>query len=528
MGGKTSLRGRSDQEPHEVEGPEIDGPEPRGLEPQPEDGLNFYIDAPIGLCYLDLDLRYVQINTWLATVNGLAVSDHIGRTIAEVLPDVARGIEKQLRRVITTGEPMEGGTVEAETPATPGIVRTFQHSFHPVRSPDGTVVGVSCTVQDVADREATKEVLQWYRSMVTASRDPMVFVDPTYTYRAVNQAYCDEQQRTPEEILGHTVAEVFGQKTFEAKLKPHLDRCLLGKQVSFDFWWTSPRRGRRHVEARYDPFYEADGSVSGVAVNVRDTTDRKHIEEKHARSVAELEAANKELELFSASLAHDLRNPLLIVTNFSAHLEEELGDSLDAQLKDDLGRIQGAGRHMMHILEDLRDLADVSRGEINREEVDLSWVARGIMDDLRALVPDREVTLEAEPEIMAVGDKTLIRILLSNLLQNAWKYTGPRDDARIELGVEEHETDGRIYYVRDNGIGFEKADSERIFRAFERLHTKGEFPGSGLGLATVERIVRRHGGRVWAEGTPGKGAVFRFTLAPASTDRRRKGRRQDA
>ena len=355
-----------------------------------------------------------------------------------------------------------------------------------------------------------------------------MFVDPTYRYLAVNQAYCDEQQRTPEEILGHTVAEVFGKETFEGTMKPHLDRCLQGEHVSFDFWWTSPSRGRRHVEARYDPFFEADGSVSGVAVNVRDTTDRKKIEEQHERSLAALEAANEELELFSASLAHDLRNPLLIVTNFSAHLEEELGDSLDEQLKDDLQRIRGAGRHMMYILKDLRDLADVSRGEIHREEVDLSPLARGIMDDLRALAPDRDVALEAEPEIMAVGDKTLIRILLSNLLQNAWKYTGPSHDARIELGVEEHETEGLIYYVRDNGIGFEKADCEKIFRAFERLHTKGEFPGSGLGLATVERIVRRHGGRVWAEGTPGKGAVFRFTLAPASTDRRRKRRHQDA
>jgi PAS domain S-box-containing protein len=500
---------------------------PEVLELQADDASNVYRDAPIGLCYLDLELRYVQINEWLAAVNGLTISEHLGRTIGEVLPDVARGVEKQLRRVIASGEAIEGGTVQAETPAHPGVVRTFEHNFYPVRSPDGTVVGVSCTVQDVAERESVKEAFRWYRSMATASRDLMVFVDPTYRYRAVNQAYCDEQRRTPEEILGHTVADVFGKETFEGTLKPHLDRCLKGEHVSFDFWWTSPSRGRRHVEARYDPFFEADGSVSGVAVNVRDTTDRKEIEEQHERSLAALEAANKELELFSASLAHDLRNPLLIVTNFSAHLEEELGDSLDEQLKDDLQRIRGAGRQMMHILEDLRDLADVSRGELTREEVDLSSLAREIVDDLSALAPDREVTLEAEPGITAVGDKTLLRILLSNLLQNAWKYTRPSDDARIELGVEEHESDGPIYYVRDNGIGFEPASREIIFRAFERLHTQGEFPGSGLGLATVERIVRRHGGRVWAEGAPGKGAIFRFTLTPPATDRRGDGRRRD-
>jgi PAS domain S-box-containing protein len=387
----------------------------------------------------------------------------------------------------------------------------------------------------------------------------MAFVDPTYTYRAANQAYCDEHRRTLEEIVGHTVTEVFGKETFEGALKPHLDRCLKGEHVSFGFWWTSPSRGRRHVEARYDPSYEADGSLSGVAVNVRDTTERKRIEEEHERSLAELETANRELELFSASLAHDLRNPLLIVTNFSANLEEELGDSLEEPLRDDLRRIRGAGQHMMHILEDLRDLADVSRGEINREDVDLSSLAQEIMDDMRAVIPDHDVTFEAEPGIIAVGDKTLIRILLSNLLQNAWKYTRPCDDPRIELGVEEHEsikahrslgkrgsmeerrsiaehesitehgTDGPIYYVRDNGIGFENADGEVIFRAFERLHTKREFPGSGLGLATVERIIRRHGGRVWAEGTPGKGATFRFTFAaPSGDDRRHEQGSRDA
>ena len=512
---RSPVRGKSAQHAQRVS-----VPEPESLEPQPESALNMYLDAPIGLCSLDLDLRYIQINEWLAAVNGLAVSEHLGRTIGEVLPDVARSVEKQLRCVIKTGEPIEG-TVEAETPAHPGIVRTFQHNFYPVRSHDGTVVGVSCAVQDVTERVAAKEALQWYQSMATASRDLMVFVDSTYTYRAVNQAYCDEHQRTREEILGHTVADVFGEDTFEASLKPYLDRCLSGEPVSFGLWWTSPRQGRRHVDARYDPFIESDGSVSGVAVNVRDTTDGRRTEEQHERSVAALEAANLELELFSASLAHDLRNPLLIVTNFSAHLAEELGDSLDHQLKDDLERIRSAGRHMMYTLEDLRDLADVTRGEISREEVDLSSLGREIVNDLSVLAPDRDVRFDVEPGITAVGDKTLLRILLTNLLQNAWKYTKLKDGPRIELGVDEDGSDGPTYHVRDNGIGFDNANREIIFQAFERLHTRQEFPGSGLGLATVDRIVRRHGGRVWAEGTLGEGAVFRFTLGPPSPDRRR-------
>ena len=386
---------------------------------------------------------------------------------------------------------------------------------------------LQANVVEKSELAETVRALQWYRSMATASSDLMVLVDPTYTCRAVNQAYCDEHQRTQEEILGHTITDVLGKEMFEATLKLPLDRCLKGEHVSFDFWWTSPSRGRRHVEARYDPFYEADGSVSGVAVNLRDTTDRKRSEEEQERSVAALEAANVELELFSASLAHDLRNPLLIVTNFSAHLAEELDDSLDHQLKDDLERIRAAGRHMMYTLEDLRDLADVTRGEITRQEVDLSSLGGEIINDLSALAPDRDVRLEVEPGIIAVGDKTLLRILLTNLLQNAWKYTEPRilrHDPRIELGVDVDGSDGPTYYVRDNGIGFDNAHQDVIFQAFERLHTRQEFPGSGLGLATVERIVRRHGGQVWAEGTLGEGAVFCFTLGPLSTDRRRVAR----
>ena len=250
---------------------------------------------------------------------------------------------------------------------------------------------------------------------------------------------------------------------------------------------------------------------------MRDITQRKQAEEQLEHSVAALEVANRELEAFSNSLAHDLRSPLLIVTNFSHQLHESLGDCLREQDAGDLQRILDAGRHMVHIVDDLRDLADVNRAEIDRVEVDLSTMGQDIIDDLSALIPDRDVAFEAEAGIKALGDKTLLRILLTNLLQNAWKYTGHTEDARIELGIAEDEEDVSVYHVRDNGIGFDNADNEVIFQAFERLHTRSEFAGSGLGLATVERIVRRHGGRVWGEGIPGEGAVFRFTLGSSST-----------
>ena len=261
-----------------------------------------------------------------------------------------------------------------------------------------------------------------------------------------------------------------------------------------------------------------DRAITVSRARFQDLVQLRKQRSKLEEIVTRLEMANQELELFGDALAHDLRNPLLIVTNFTDQLRETLGDSLGEQEAEDLQRIRGAGRHMLHIINDLRDLTDVNRAEISRTEVDLSALGQDIIDDLRALVPDRDVRFEVEPGIKAVGDRTGLTILLTNLLQNAWKYTGPIEDAHIELGVAEDEGDVPTYYVRDNGIGFDNDDNEVIFQAFERLHTRMEFTGSGLGLTTVERIVRRHGGRVWGEGMPGKGAVFLFTLESPSTD----------
>jgi light-regulated signal transduction histidine kinase (bacteriophytochrome) len=318
-------------------------------------------------------------------------------------------VEEKLRQVIATGEPTEVETMEAPTSTRPGIRRTFQHNLFPVRSPDGTVVGVSCAVRDV----------------------------------------------------------------------------------------TQP---------------------AAAAADAHDPHHRRQLEDQLAQSEAALDAAHRELEAFSVALTHDLRSPLLIVTNFTHRLRQTLSDSLGEQDAADLERIAAAGRHMVHIMDDLRDLGDVNRVEIRREEVDLSRIGQEIIDDLRARFPKRAVVFEAKAGIEAFADRRLSEILLTNLLQNAWKYTGPRADAWIELGVVQDEYDVPIYHVRDNGIGFDNAEGEEIFEVFQRLHSHSEFTGTGLGLATVERIVRRHGGGVWADGTLGEGAVFRFTLGSSATE----------
>jgi signal transduction histidine kinase len=229
----------------------------------------------------------------------------------------------------------------------------------------------------------------------------------------------------------------------------------------------------------------------------------------------ELEGANRELEAFSYSVSHDLRAPLRTIDGFSQILQEDYEDVLDDEGLDFLGRVRAASAHMAALIDDLLDLSRVSRRPLRREPVDLTRLATEIVEDLRAAQPDRKVEFVAGEGIKAYGDVSLLKVALENLLGNAWKFTERKEEARIEFGVDRRPRPGflaPVYFVRDNGAGFDQAYSDKLFGAFQRLHGQDEFEGTGIGLATVARIIHRHGGRVWAEGEVGKGATFYFAL----------------
>lgn len=229
---------------------------------------------------------------------------------------------------------------------------------------------------------------------------------------------------------------------------------------------------------------------------------------------AELLAANKELEAFSYSVSHDLRAPLRGIDGFSLALLEDYADKLDARGKDYLYRVRAGSQRMGVLIDDLLNLARVTRTEIRVESTDLSALARLIVSDLQKAQPERRVELGIEKGVEALVDAHLMRIVLENLLGNAWKFTSKRESPCIEFGRARR--DGRIvYYVRDNGAGFDPAYAGRLFGAFQRLHDKSDFPGTGVGLATVQRIIHRHGGKIWAESAVGRGATFYFTLQEA-------------
>jgi signal transduction histidine kinase len=226
----------------------------------------------------------------------------------------------------------------------------------------------------------------------------------------------------------------------------------------------------------------------------------------------ELEGANRELEAFSYSVSHDLRAPLRTIDGFSRLLLEDYADRLDEEGEDYLGRVRGASKHMDTLIEDLLDLSRVSRGPLRREVIDLSAMARDIVEKLERAQPERRVKFVAQEGVVAFGDANLLAVALENLLGNAWKFTSKKDEATIEFGAVPHGGGGVAYYVRDDGAGFDPRYADKLFGAFQRLHGSEEFEGTGIGLATVARIVHRHGGRVWAESEVGEGATFCFTL----------------
>ncbi len=230
---------------------------------------------------------------------------------------------------------------------------------------------------------------------------------------------------------------------------------------------------------------------------------------RHAKNAADV--ANRELEAFSYSVAHDLRSPLRSIDGFSQALLEDYGDKLDAEGKTHLGYVRESAQQMAQLIDDLLALSRVSRGELQRERTDLATIARIVMARLQKREPDRKIVLVVPTELVAVGDARLLGIVLENLLGNAWKFTSTQPTARIELG-HLFEAGRQVYFVRDDGAGFDMAYAEKLFGAFQRLHSVKEFEGTGIGLATVARIVHRHGGRVWAEGEVGRGATFYFTL----------------
>jgi PAS domain S-box-containing protein len=265
------------------------------------------------------------------------------------------------------------------------------------------------------------------------------------------------------------------------------------------------------VSVTISPIRDTAGGLVGASLAARDISDWKRAEAEVLRARESAEAANRELEAFSYSVAHDLRAPLRGIDGFSNVLLEDYGSALDAQGQHYLQRVREAAQRMGRLIDSLLALGHVSRVGIRTQRVDLSELARATAARLKEAQPERVVEFTIGEGLTEMGDSALLGAAIENLLSNAWKFTRNRPEARIEFGADEA-AGQTAYFVRDNGAGFDMAFASKLFGVFQRLHAPREFEGTGIGLATVQRIVRRHGGRVWAEGKVGQGACFHFTI----------------
>jgi len=285
----------------------------------------------------------------------------------------------------------------------------------------------------------------------------------------------------------------------------------------------TPGGRTKDLHIRFEVFRDDQGRPVRAVGTAQDVTDQvraraeiqqlnEKLEARVRERTAELQSANKELESFAYSISHDLRAPLRGIDGFSHLLDEEYGDKLDEQGRGYLKRVRGAAQRMGALIDDILELSRVTRKQMVRKRVDLSRMATEILDELRQGDPERSVEVRVAEGIGVQGDPQLLRVMMQNLLENAWKYSGRTDRAHIEFG-REAEGEGPCLFVRDNGAGFEMRYAGRLFAPFQRLHKPSEFEGTGIGLATVARIVQRHGGWIRAEAEPGRGATFRFALA---------------
>jgi PAS domain S-box-containing protein len=395
-------------------------------------------------------------------------------------------------------------------------------SLSPLKTPMGELV--LSAIRDITDRKRLDEALKASEErlqMAVEAAQLGIWDLDLATDRAFRSLLHDQifgfdtlQPEWGAEIaMTHVVPE--DREAFKASFEEafrtnrFLMECRIHRGIDQELRW---------ISAQGLVYRDREGKPARLMGIVADITDRKQGEqekerrrEELSRSNAELAAVNKELESFSYSVSHDLRTPLRTIDGFSQVLIEDCAGQLDDAAKSHLQRIRAATQRMGALIDDLLNLSRISRAELSMQNVDLSALVRSVASELQAAHPERCVELQIEDGLRASADAGLVRIALENLMDNAWKFTSKRGLAHVEFGATP--VNGAVaYFVRDDGAGFDPVYASRLFGAFQRLHSVTEFEGTGVGLATVQRIVRRHGGRIWAESAMDRGATFFFTL----------------
>jgi PAS domain S-box-containing protein len=481
--------------------------------------------AAVGMAQVGLDGKWLLVNQKLCDIVGYTSQELLQQTFPDIThPDDLSISLKYLQQMIA-GE-IQSYSLEKRYISKTSLPIWINLTASVVRNSSGEPQYFIIIVEDISVRKTTEEERQKLVSLIENSSDFISLASMTGEVLYVNEA--------GKQLVGI-------DNNDEVKTTLLLDYLMEDKRVEYleqivpvlmkngrwegEYYFRNFKTNQAIV-VHHNCFMITDSRTDepiAIATVTRDITARKRaeqeirelnqkLERRVAERTAELEAINQELESFSYSVSHDLRAPLRGIDGFSQALLDHYADQIDEKGKHYLRRIRAGTQRMGELIDDLLKLSRVTRSEMQRTQVDLSALAREIAAELQCTQPERQVEWAIAPGLVAHGDARLLRIVLENLLNNSWKFTSARMLARIEFDTKLQEDAKTVYFVNDNGAGFEMAYANKLFAAFQRLHSQAQFPGTGIGLATVQRIIHRHGGRVWAEAAVEQGATFCFTL----------------
>jgi PAS domain S-box-containing protein len=486
----------------------------------------------------DADGRIVRMNQVAQRLTGWSFEEALAQPLERIFRtfDEEHGIAKESPVVHVLRE----GAVVALASHTALETREGQRipivdSGAPIRGPEGALLGVVLVFRDMSEarqrENAVRESEARYRAVVESALDCIVAMDRDGIVIEFNPAAEATFGYSREEALGRPLSELIVPPAVRAQHVAGLARLratgearILGRRLEL----VAMRSDGTELPVELTiAKASTEGAPELFTGFIRDLTERREAEAARVRSTeleelnlelteltVRLDDANRELESFSYAVSHDLRAPLRGLDGFSLALIEDYGDRLDERAHDYLHRIRSGAQRMGHIIDDLLRLARVARADFAMEQVDVSLLARAAASEI-ARAHDRTVTLTVAPGIVARADARLLRLALDNLIDNAWKFTSRKADARVEVGSTVLDGE-QVFFVKDNGAGFDMKHASRLFTPFQRIHRDTEFAGTGIGLATVARVVQRHGGRIWAEARPDEGATFFFTLTARS------------
>ena len=473
--------------------------------------------APDGMVIVDHQGTIVMVNAQMERLFGHNREDVIGRHVEMLVPTRFKDVHPFHRGQYVKNpriRPM-GADLELYALRKDGVEFPVEISLSPMESEEDNLI--IAAIRDITERKRAEEK---FRGLLESAPDAMLVVDQQGVIQLVNSQ--------TEKLFGYDRVQLVGEpvellvpKRFRKKHSRHRDGYY-GEHptrpmgVGLDLFGLRKNGTEFPVEISLSPLETEEGLL--VSAAIRDVTQRKLMEEDVQKlnedlkqRAAQLEAAIRELEAFSYSVSHDLRAPLRSIDGFSHVVLEDYGEQLPADARGYLERVRAAAQRMAVLIDDLLNLSRVTRTAVQPKFINLSKMVEEIVQGLQEAQPDRQVAFSLTPDLMVEADPHLIHIVLENLLSNAWKFTSKHEQPEVEFGQKKHVKE-RTFYVRDNGVGFDMAYADKLFGVFQRLHSVSEFPGTGVGLATVQRIISIHGGRIWAESAEGKGTTFYFTL----------------